>query len=407
VDQRRRVAVFLMPPASPPVTRRIRPSAVLLLSGLCLAAALAFLPDYWDWDLHRLREVIRRDGELAVMYAGSIQVVAAERRASEEARRTAREVARVKGRVTGSIRGLFDLFVTDIVQQPDGKIVVVGFHNVPGVGVARLNVDGSLDQEFVRHANWETAGLLTGVPEQVTLAPDGNVLVSGRFDFEGRRHTLVRFRPDGTLDGPFLSAAADLPPDADLKVVPRPGGLPELMDGVGGQRARFQYLGALPDGRTLAVRTRVVPSYVPGLCGNEPTPRESHLVRIGSDGTLDELQLGAPLCQASSPLLDVRAVAFQRDGGVLMAGDLPFLRRIGLRDECEHFAIWRITPSGALDPQFRKTALPELVVGQEAATVNKILVLDDGRIVIGGAFASVQGQARVHLALLRPDGSVE
>ncbi len=39
--------------------------------------------------------------------------------------------------------------------------------------------------------------------------------------------------------------------------------------------------------------------------------------------------------------------------------------------------------------------------------MHKMLVLEDGRIVIGGAFASVQGQPRKHLARLRADGSVE
>ena len=400
-----------MPTATPPAIDGIRPSAVLLLTALGLAGLLATLPDYWDWDLHRLREVIRRDGELALMYAGSIRLVAAERRAAEDARQAAREIARFEGRITGSIQGLFDGYVTDLVQQPDGKIVVVGFHNVPGVGVARLNVDGSLDQEFVRHANWQTAGALTGVPEQVTLAPDGNVLVAGRFDFEGRSHTLVRFRPDGTLDVPFFSATADVPPDAEL---PRRPGVVIQPDG-SGEDNRFQYLGTLPDGRTLAVRTRVVPSYVPGFCGNETTPRESHLVRIGRDGALEELGLGAPLCRASSPRLDVQAaafqvqaVAFQPDGGVVMAGDLPLVRRNGVRDECEQFAIWRITPSGALDPYFRKTGRRDLVPKAGPPTiVRKVLVLDDGRIVIGGAFTSVQGEPRIHLARLGPDGSVE
>ena len=453
MDRRRRAAFFFLRPG----TRKVRPSVVLLLSALGVALPLATLPDYWDWDLHRLREVIRRDQKLSAQYAGSIQAVAAERRAAEEASQAAHEVARVKGRVTGSIQRLFDGFVADIVQQPDGKIVVVGFHNVPGVGVARLNFDGSLDQEFVRHASRQTAGDLTGVPGQVALVPDGGVLVAGRFDFEGRPRALVRFRPDGTLDEPFLSVTAALPRDArsdrqprvaiqpdstivfvefgygsrppvllrsdgaidqgwdpaaggvrwdrpslgaDQRVVPRPRGLPD----------DFLYLGVQPDGRTLAVRTQDVPP--PSVqwdwdFGDDPPRRESHLVRVGSDGAVEELPIGAPACDGPSWRFEVRAVAFQRDGCVLMAGDLPFLRRIGVRDECEHFAIWRITPSGALDPQFRRTSRPELMVGQEATTVNKILVLDDGRIMIGGAFTSVQGQPRVHLARLLPDGSVE
>ncbi len=216
LDGRQR-AVFLLRPG----TRKARPSAVLLLTALGLALLLATIPDYWDWDLHRLRTVIRRDGEQSMLYARSIQAVAAERRAAEKARRAALDIARVKGRVTGSIQGLFDLFVTDAVQQPDGRIVVVGLHNHYGLGLARLNVDGSLDEEFVRHANWETAGELTGSPEQVALAPDGKVLVAGRFDFEGKPRTLVRFHPDGTIDSAFLSATAALSPEVQWRRWPR------------------------------------------------------------------------------------------------------------------------------------------------------------------------------------------
>jgi uncharacterized delta-60 repeat protein len=465
---------------------------VLLLTALGLALLLATIPDYWDWDLHRLREVIRRDQRLRAQYAGNIQVTAAERRAAEKARRAALDIARVKGRVTGSIQGLFDLFVTDAVQQPDGRIVVVGLHNDYGLGLARLNVDGSLDEEFVRRANWETAGELTGSPEQVALAPDGTILVAGRFVVEGRPRVLVRFRSDGTLDTPFLSATADLPPDAeyhrrprvaiqpdgaivfvefghenrppvllrsdgavdrgwdpaargvsweqpfvgaDRKLVPRPPGLPEITppfrvgvvsmgpgntdsilrtEGGAGFAVGMAYLGVQPDGRTLLVRQRVLdlegppPPLPPGgpfvFIGDEPEPWESHLFRVNGDGTSGPLTLDAPLCGGPSRVFHVWAVAFQGDGGAVLAGDLPLE---GAGGACEHYSIWRVTPSGALDPQFRKTSRRELVRGSDPTMMHKILVLEDGRIVIGGAFTSVQGQPRKHLARLRPDGSVE
>ena len=481
-----------MPSANHPVTHKVRPGAVLLLTALCLAALLAPFPEYWD--LRKSYELIRRDREQTALDEQSIRRAAAERNRADQARRA----ARVRGRVSGSIQGLFDGFVTDLVQQPDGKIVVVGLHNSDGIGVARLNIDGSLDQEFVRHANWELATQVTGLPEQIALAPDGKVLIAGHLYLRRAPRALLRFHADGTLDASFLETTGVLPPvpwyrsprvaiqpdgavvfvefghpygpplrlrsdgmldrgwdpaasgllwgqpiiGADRRLVPRPPGFleparvrvgevsigPGMTDrtlrteGAAEALGQIQYLGVQPDGRTLVVRQRQVVVHVedPPLdegfvfVGDDPAPLESHLIRVDADGTFEELRLGASLCGGRNQVFDVWAVAFQPDGGAVVAGDLP-LRQTGAKDDCEQFTIWRITPSGALDPRFRKTARRELVHVPDATKpdqwnatmVHKILVLDNGGIVIGGAFTSVQGHSRLHLARLRPDGSVE
>lgn len=489
MDQRLLSSVVLMATANPRGTRKVRPGVVLLLTVLGLAVLLATLPDYWDWDLHRLREVIRRDLQQSAMYAGSIQVVAAERRANAEARRTASEIARIEGRVTGSIRGLFDRFVTDIVEQPDGRIVVVGMHNIPGVGVARLNADGSLDEEFVRNARSATAAELTGSADQVMLAPDGTVLVAGEFAVDLRPVQLVRFLSDGTVDEPFLAATAVLPPDpafqrrpfaaiqpdgsivfaeagaeqrppvrlrsdgaidrswdpgaggtgwrqpffgADRVLVPKPPGLPEIEPPfavyVGsvpfgrttagtGSNVMMEFLGVQPDGRALLLRHRELELTGPPEpidhsfpFGGDDTPGaepwESHLVRTGNGPELEVLGLRATPCEGPSLLVHVEAIAFLPDGGALLAGDLA-IPRAGIDAGCDHVALWRVTSDGALDPRFRSTMMAEMIPGREASRIHKIIILRDGRIVIGGAFTSVQGQPRIHLARLRPDGSVE
>ncbi|MBV9786626.1 MAG: hypothetical protein JOZ51_00510, partial [Chloroflexi bacterium] len=93
--------------------------------------------------------------------------------------------------------------ITDIVLQPDGKILIVGnFTSVAGVsrnGIARLNPDGSLDRSFepIYGANWRVDGVL--------LQPDGKVVIVGDFtEVEGvRRNRIARLNSDGSLDRSF------------------------------------------------------------------------------------------------------------------------------------------------------------------------------------------------------------
>jgi uncharacterized delta-60 repeat protein len=85
--------------------------------------------------------------------------------------------------------------VKSLALQPDGKIVIAGiFSRIAGAsrnGIARLNSDGSLDEEFfpgagllLRSPNWGNDGWA----EKVLLQPDGQTLVGGGF-------TEVNFLP--------------------------------------------------------------------------------------------------------------------------------------------------------------------------------------------------------------------
>jgi hypothetical protein len=144
--------------------------------------------------------------------------------------------------------------------------------------------------------------------------------------------------------------------------------------------------------------------------GDDPPPLESRLVRVGVDGSVEELGLSAGCSAPSrgsgqSRVFQVHRVAFQRDGGAILTGDLPLLDQGA--GSCEHFVLWRILPSGALDPGFRKMATAELTAADGRPSLRKVLVLEDGRLLIGGAFTAVQGQPRRNLARLRPDGSLE
>ena len=104
-------------------------------------------------------------------------------------------------------------FVGDgLALQGDGKLVLVGSKQV-GVGTAnvtqfelrRLNADGSVDATFGSGGTVNTAfGTSQDAAQSVALQADGKILVSGTAN--GFRFGLARYNVDGTLDVGFAES---------------------------------------------------------------------------------------------------------------------------------------------------------------------------------------------------------
>ncbi len=94
-----------------------------------------------------------------------------------------------------------DNYVTALLVQPDGKIVVGGaFSEIGGYSlsaVARLNIDGSVDTAF-----YDPAGGPNGSVLALGIQPDGNIVIGGDFTavdyIDGG--SIARLTPNGTLD---------------------------------------------------------------------------------------------------------------------------------------------------------------------------------------------------------------
>jgi uncharacterized delta-60 repeat protein len=92
-----------------------------------------------------------------------------------------------------------------------GKLLVGGafshFNGTPLNGLARLNVDGSLDTNFNAGFGLGAAGSVRALAIQL----DGRVLVGGSFtSFNGNpAGYIVRLNPDGTVDTNFVAGASD------------------------------------------------------------------------------------------------------------------------------------------------------------------------------------------------------
>lgn len=89
--------------------------------------------------------------------------------------------------------------------QPDGKLVVVGDADA-NFALARYNSNGSLDESFGAGGKVITSFGGTDQAAGVILQPDGKIVVAGQTDTGlSIDFAVVRYMPDGSLDGAFGS----------------------------------------------------------------------------------------------------------------------------------------------------------------------------------------------------------
>ncbi len=123
-------------------------------------------------------------------------------------------------------------FFPELVQ-PDGKTIVTGGFDmaggVPRPGLARLNIDGSLDLGFTPPAFGSNGGGPAFIAIEF-IQPDGKIVVSGQFDtVDGQpQENIARLRPDGSFDEDFRPKIAttqfgfvtyNLQPDGSILLV--------------------------------------------------------------------------------------------------------------------------------------------------------------------------------------------
>jgi len=112
--------------------------------------------------------------------------------------------------------------VNKIVQQPDGKLIIIGGGfgnnlinynqtNIPEniVRLVKVNRTYIIDETFTTR-DWDNDGGFSEAVFDLTLLPNGKIIVGGRFSSYGDNNTyydstshLVRLNSDGTLDTTF------------------------------------------------------------------------------------------------------------------------------------------------------------------------------------------------------------
>lgn len=149
----------------------------------------------------------------------------------------------------------------------------------------------------------------------------------------------------------------------------------------------------LPDDRLLISGTfnRVNGRHCPNMC------------RLNPDGSVDSgfgpVFLRPSLVSQSS--LSPPLMAAQADGNILLFGG-----SLGWALNYSHQGhLLRVTDSGLLDDSFRITQLGN--VPTRFAVIRFVAMLDDGRLLVGGSFTSINGVDRRNLARLLPNGEVD
>ncbi len=262
-------------------------------------------------------------------------------------------------RIVFNIGTGFNNSVLSIVPQPDGKILVGGeftdFNGNTRNRLVRLNSDGTEDTDFYTNLGTGFGSTVRGI----ALQSDGKILVVGSYTaFNGNtRNRLVRLNSDGTEDTAFYTNLGTGFNDAVNVIALQSDG--KIL--VGGDFGQFNG----------AVRNR--------------------LMRFNADLTVDTA-FSANL--GSGPSGEVRAIALQSDGKILVGGFF------GIFDGTLRLRLVRLNTDGTED-----TAFYTNLGNSFSSAVLAIALQSDGKILVGGEFTDFNGNTRNGLVRLNADGT--
>lgn len=294
--------------------------------------------------------------------------------------------------------------ILGLATQPDGKTVFWGdFTSFSGYGrnrIARLHLDGSMDVLF------NTSAGPNGIVQDAALLEDGKIVIGGNFTSVSTtaRNGVARLNTNGSLDTSFVPGSGAngsvyaLAVQSDGKVLV--GGDFTAIDGIVRTRiARLNADGSLDTGFYTAngandsVRALVIQSDGKILVGGDFTTigglTRNRIARLNTDGSPD-----ASFDPGSGADHTIYAIALQSDGKILVGGG--FTTMDGTASSC----IARLETDGSLDSSFATGAGFNL-------PVYRILVREDGHILVGGIFTTYQSIYRPRLARLLPNGNLD
>jgi len=315
----------------------------------------------------------------------------------------------------------------DIVQQPDGKLLLAGMKwkfTASDFAVARLEPNGAPDGGFDGDGKVVTGFGVQEYGESIALQADGKIVVLGYSSGPDASH-IARYLPNGKLDdsldgdgkltipvdhlekvaiqpdGKLLALGYHESPDGDYKLAIHrrlAGGGPDTtfdFDGsawldFGGSDIAGDIGQALvlqPDGRILAAS-------------------RTALARVWADGTRFDSGgqqthgIGFPPGYQPGYHELVAGAAFQRNGAAVVAGQLY------APDNASSDAfVSRFTAEGQIDAGFGTNGSARLAYGVLNAA-NAVVVQPDGKVVIAGYsnFSPQQGIIDFLVVRLLPDG---
>jgi uncharacterized delta-60 repeat protein len=317
---------------------------------------------------------------------------------------------------TGAVDGAFavpafnfEAYPSDATILPDGKILTWGrFESVGGTsraGVARFNIDGSLDSTFVPASVPNFYNVSSAVP-----AADGSVLIAtqaGQNPLTSLTSGLTRLTKTGAVDGSFAA-------DASVIAAVQGGGIGMLNQ---------------PDGK-IVVWSQSSQRVVDGAANATGV----FLRRINPNGSLDNtfvpapVNYGAVFRDASNNISSItlgtfRVLGFYPDGRMLAVGSKgPYTANA----TSLNYSIVRLSPSGVVDATFVSPTIvsnvssgfitvtdPVKAVTQQfslntaESLISGALPQADGSVIVYGGFNTLGGQAAPGMARLTNTGALD
>jgi uncharacterized delta-60 repeat protein len=241
--------------------------------------------------------------------------------------------------------------VTQIAVQADGKIIISGsfafYNGISRNGIARLNSDGSLDMSF----NHETVA--NGFLSSISVQPDGKIVTL--YYFSDNTSQILRLNGDGSLDNSFNFGI------------------------LGGSFPNVSSIGVQADGKIV----------IGGNFTSYNGSSQNKIARLHDDGSLDT---GFNPGMGADNI--VTQIVVQADGKIIISGSFAFYNGISRN------RIARLNSDGSLDMDFNPGTGPN-------SAFSTMAFQPDGKIVIGGSFASYNGITQNRIARLNGDGSLD
>ncbi|MFC4509066.1 T9SS type A sorting domain-containing protein [Flavobacterium buctense] len=352
----------------------------------------------------------------------------------------------------------FNYTVNDVVIQPDGKIVVCGdFSTYKGLDqkkIARLLTDGSIDNSFnigTSFPNGTSSNDLQS-PSKMIVDSNGKLIIIGTFTSynSSSRSGFVKLLPDGSIDdscnfttnenlysidissenkiivggsrkifrildngtqdlslsyglgfnnnifdtliksnGKYIVAGQFTEYQAETNIVVQfnaDGTIDNSFNfnsGLGYVHGFIKTILELPNGQIL-----VGGSFAINVNGTN----FSDLVRVNTDGSIDS-SFDAPYTNGV-----INALAVQSDGKIMVGGTFSDVNGVS------NGYLIRLNTNGSLDNSFDKGT--GFVLGSYIG-VQSIVILSDGKMLIGGNFNIYNNEPHNYIMRLLPNGSVD
>jgi len=262
---------------------------------------------------------------------------------------------------------------SDVVVQPDGKVIVIGYSGGGGsiLSAVRYSIDGSLDTTFggdgiVNRDFRDQDEMYSG-----NLQPDGKLVIAGfaKNDFALGDAAVYRFNADGTEDNTFNG-----------------NGLALSDQGISNSGAEAIAIQA--DGKIVSA----------GAVFNG-TSSDFAITRHLPNGSIDTTfgNNGVTLSAFDNSAYDsITSIAIQPDGKIVAAGNTG-----------GDTGIARYLPNGTLDQSFGFGGLVKVTGGSTQNFVYSVAIQADGKIVAGGEIAQPAGLNKFYVLRFNADGSAD